>query len=379
MAKIELVHSDEKAGRDLAGLLTGLGHEVFRVQDASSALQGMKSFQPELMVLADPVAGGSCESLMGEVSREAPFLPMLVALSQRDAQRAVELMGLGAFDCIAPPWTAEAVKPCVLKALRFPGAPMSLLPAQPSSGKKYYTAGAVLAAALFAAGIYFFWNLFLPGTTAMTVSWELPYSHPAGLAWDGKSFWIADWYTQSIYRHDLSSLRVDRVYAVPGEVPVALTFAEGAVWVAGSSGNAEKRLLDGDFSRGARRKIPGNVPSCLSYDGVYLWSCDAKANVLRRHLLDENLTAVEAFPYPGARPAALAFDGKFLWSLDDAKLELLKHDIQRPSQVLRRYRLPEYSSQNLKPAGLAWDGRHFWSVAERDKGQGRIIRHTLAE
>lgn len=379
MAKIELVHCDEKAGRELEVLLRGLGHEVLRVGEASSALRSLKSFGPELLVLADPVPGSSCESVMREVSREAPFLPVLAALSERDAQRAVELMKAGAIDCIAPPWTAEAVKPCVLKALRFPGVSMGLLPDKPSSGSRYYYGGAVLASALFAAGIYFFWNLFLPRTTAMTVSWDLPYSHPAGLAWDGKSFWIADWYTQAVYRHEPSSLNVDRVHAVPGEVPVALAFAEGAVWVAGSSGYAEKRLLDGDFSRGARRKVPGNVPSCLAYDGVYLWSCDARGNVLRRHLLDEKLTAAETFPYPGARPAALAFDGKFLWSLDDSRLELLKHDLQRPSQVLRRYRLPEYSSQNLKPAGLAWDGRYFWSVAERDKGRGRIIRHSLAE
>src|SRR5581483_8513237 len=98
----------------------------------------------------------------------------------------------------------------------------------------------------------------------------------------------------------------------------------------------------------------------------------------RKHLVDDQLTVLAAYPYPGAAPAALAFDGKSLWSLDAPHRELLRHNLERPDEVIERVPLPEYRDGRYRPMGMAFGGANFWTVGEkapRGQGPARLYRH----
>ncbi|MEE8425493.1 MAG: hypothetical protein V3S11_06670, partial [Elusimicrobiota bacterium] len=210
--------------------------------------------------------------------------------------------------------------------------------------------------------------------------WELPYSHPAGLAYDGKYFWITDWYSKTLHRHDPVSLRIDRTVHIPREVPGAVAFAGGAVWIAATPRGIVKHMLND------RLTVLGRYPDIkhqtlgMAYDGLYLWTVDAGKRKLHKRILDDRLSVVESYAYPGSRPAALAFDGTELWSLDAGNREILRHDLDRPTRITMRIPLPEYRSGEWTPTGLAWARGRFWTVAQRrrrGRGKARIFSHPL--
>jgi hypothetical protein len=214
---------------------------------------------------------------------------------------------------------------------------------------------------------------------AAPTQWELPYAHPAGLAFDGDSFWITDWFSQTIYIHERKGLRAARTVHLPGEVPGAAAFAAGTLWT--SSGNKlVKHMLDAKLTVLSSAQDAHGQTVGMAYDGLYLWTCDAKPGRLHKRILDADLTEVAAYRYPGTRPAALAFDGKTLWSVDAGTRDLLEHDIAQPEKIRRRIALTAYRDGEWKPVGLAFDGVRFWTAAENTAKAdrlGRVFAHPV--
>jgi hypothetical protein len=218
---------------------------------------------------------------------------------------------------------------------------------------------------------------------APPTSWDLPYSHPAGLAFDGKELWVTDWFSQSVHRHAPADMRLLRTLNFPREIPGALAFAADALWVAAAPRSIVKHMLDAKLTvlgGWYADRAPQTVG--MAYDGLYLWTCDSAKGRLYKRILDDELSIIASYEYRGGKPAALAFDGKDLWSLDAPNREVLRHDLKDPARVTLRVPLPEYRSGGWTPTGLAFDdgtGR-FWTVAERrPKGEGaaRIFVHRL--
>lgn len=372
MATLGLVLAEDEIRQELARLLARLGHEVLQASSLSGALELLQRRSPQVLLVQETLDGSSGEVVLREALRVAPLLPVIVCLNRRDAPRAVELLRLGAFECVAPPWTSESLAVPIRRALRL-GTSFELpRPAPPEgrrTGRRLAALGAALAAGLLCLAALKPW---LDRRRAEApLAWALPYAHPAGLAWHAGRLWIGDWYSQSVYAHEPSDLSIVAVHHFPGEQPACLAVAEGSLWVASASGQATKRLLDEQFSLLGRFRLPG-APVGLAYDGLYLWSLDSAQGRLHKHLLDDRLSVLESYPFPGGKPAALAYDGSSLWSLDEGGV-LRRHDLASPDRLLASFPPEELG---WKPTGLAWDGRRLWSVAEsRSPGQGRILRH----
>ncbi len=126
-------------------------------------------------------------------------------------------------------------------------------------------------------------------------------------------------------------------------------------------------------------RYPGAAPNSagLAFDGLYLWTLDARAKLLSKHLLDRDLTVLATYPWRGAKAAGLLFDGKTLWTLDAADRRLLQHRLERRDEIAAAVPLPEYSSGEFVPTGVAWDGTRFWTVGEAKDGKSpaRLVRH----
>ena len=379
MAAVALFSKDDESRRELQLAIEEHGHRALWASQAAGLLEIVRKSRPSLVVAVE--SGDDCGAVLLELSREAPALPVVVALKPRSAARALELLRLGAFEVLAAPWTSENLAAALAKALRLKGTEFEVVRPFSASAAKPMGYFLVALAATVLVGAYFALRSSpKPPPPAPPSEWPLPYSHPAGLAFDGKELWVSDWFSQTIYRHDPAGLRVVRALTLPAEVPGPLTFAADALWVASGARVLVKHMLDDKLT--VLLQVSDSAPQTvgMAYDGLYLWTCDAKEGRLNKRILDDRLTIVSSYPYPGSKPAALAYDGRSLWSLDAGNRELVEHDIANPEKVIERIVLSEYRKGGWKPTGLVFDGKRFWSVAEqapKGEGPGRIFAHSI--
>lgn len=379
MDSIGIVCPDEK---DRSKLLLAAGeagygaHAAFRLQEAVEIL---RERHPRLMLVAD---GPDCDAelVVREILRVSPLMPVIAALKVRDANRAVCLMRVGAVEVVAPPWTRENLQACMTKTLRYQGTAFSVVrtPVKRRTAHFFF----LVVAAYFALA---FSQVALKRQAALRqeaalkrYSWDMPYGHPAGLSFDGKDLWSIDWFSQSLYVHSTEDLSIKRLVHFPAEVPVALSLSADSVWSASANGTILRHMKDDRLTVTQRYKQAAPQTLGIVFDGLYLWTCDARR--LYKRIVDDQLTVLESYPYPGGKPAALAFDGKSIWSLDSANNQLLRHNLESPEQIIRRIPLSEYRDGKYKPMGMTWDGKRFWTVAEKrpkDSGPARMFEHQV--
>ena len=378
MAAIGLL-AKEAADRELLGLMLGeLGHSAEGAGRLEEALEFARERKTRAFLLVDG-GGADAESLTRELIRAFPLLPIVVAMKVRDASRAVALMRVGAAEVVAPPWTPEDLKASVSKGLRFQGTALTVANAAPLSRSPIWY---VLSVALFLAAGLGVASLKRvesnrAAVAARTDRWELPVRHPAGLAFDGKSLWLVEWFTQSFYSLSPNDTSVQIVRHLTAETPVAAVFTTEAMWTVSADGTVIRRMRDDKMTPLMRYPKAAPNSAGLAFDGLYLWSLDARAKVLRKHLVDRELSVLATYKWRGVKPAGLLFDGKTLWSLDAADRRLLRHGLAHPEDFVEAIPLPEYAEGVYIPVGAAWDGSRFWTVGEAKDGTSpaRLVRH----
>lgn len=379
MSVIALFARDAETREELRLAVEERGHSTLRAGELKDLVELVGRERPAA-VLAAVEGKEDPEGILAELRRAAPLIPVVVALKPRSAVRAVELLRLGAFEVVGAPWTPENLAAALSKALRAQGTEFQVLPPPVVTRSPVLRFAAVLAVLLFAAG-YLAYRTPPPPPAPEPTEWALPYNHPAGLAFRDKQLWVSDWFSQTVYRHDARTLEVAGTRHFPNEIPGAMAFAADSLWVASAPRSIVKHMLDDKLDVLGRFDDAAPQTVGMAYDGLYLWTCDAKDNRLHKRVFDSQLSIAASYRYPGARPVALAYDGHSLWSLDGGNRELLEHDIADPQRILRRVVLPEYRRGGWKPTGLAFDGKRFWTAAERlPKGDepGRVFVHSVA-
>lgn len=377
MALVGLLCADEEDRRKVALAAGETGHLVHGAGELADAVELLRERRPRLMIVVDG-PGSDGASLVRELRRAAPLLPIVVLQRVRDASRAVSLLRAGAAEVVAPPWTREHLEACLSKSLRFQGTALALLTPRPRRAAPLFW---ILSIAFLVGSLLYSDGLRrerLRQAAVPTLNhWDLPYKHPAGLAFDDGRLWIADWFTQSIYQHAMPDRALARVVHFPAETPTAFTLGSDNAWVASAAG-ITRRMKDAKLTELAR--FPGLERRSvgLAFDGLYLWSLSSNGRALRKHLPDQNLSVIATYKYPGLAGAALVWDGRSLWSLDAGHRELVRHNLERPDEPVERVSLPEYGDGRFRPVGLGWDGERFWTVAERlprSSGSARLFRH----
>lgn len=379
MAHLVLLASHAGDREVLAGLLGEQGHLAHGAGALGEAVELARERRAKGALVVDG-AGVDAEVMTRELLRAYPLLPVVVAQKVRDAERAVALMRAGAAEIVPPPWTPEELKACVSKGLRYQGT--ALVPVKtpaPRRAALWYglAVGLTLAAGLGLASHRRAERL-AREAALKTDRWDLPVKHPAGLAHDGARLWVVEWFTQSFYAL-APEAKVAQVLHLTAETPVAAAFTPEALWTVGADGTVVRRMRDGKLTPLARYPRAAPASAGLAFDGLYLWSLDARKKLLRKHLLDAQLSIAGTYKWRGLKPAGLAFDGRSLWTLDAADRRLLRHELTRADEVVDSLPLPEYGSGAFTPTGLAWDGSRFWTVGEAKdaKGPARLVRHPV--
>ncbi len=184
---------------------------------------------------------------------------------------------------------------------------------------------------------------------------KTPGPLPTGLAFDGQNLWLADSYTDKIYKIDPKTGNILKSFDSPGHRPEGLAWDGKYLWHIDSG---EKSMYCLDPQTGEALSIlesNSSYPRDLAWDGEYLWIVDYQSDILLKVSPQDGMM-VQNFPSPAGEPAGLAFDGKYLWVTDRSTDRIY---LVNPSDGLCLSSLRSYGPF---PYGLAWGENSLWNV-----------------
>lgn len=184
---------------------------------------------------------------------------------------------------------------------------------------------------------------------------KTPGPCPTGLTFDGKNLWLADNFTDKIYKISPESGKVLKTFDSPGHHPEGLAWDGKYLWHI-DSGENYMYLLDPETGR-ALSILESNSsnPRDLAWDGKYVWTVDYRRDILIK-VSPEDGMMVQTFPSPAREPAGLAYDGKYLWVTDRSEDRIY---LVNPSDGLCLSSLRAYGPFAY---GLAWGDNVLWNV-----------------
>ena len=369
-AAILLLCPAERDLSKLRPLFAAAGADLAAAEGLQEALAALRKGRPAAIFLTDGPETAA-EIALQEFRREAPFVPALVLLRERDSSRAAALLKAGAFDCAQPPWTPEEIARLCRKALSPVSPRLELDDSRLRSGRRLLAglAAAFCLLAGFAGGLYLAWRNYRPAPEKPKTSFALPYSHPTGIVPLGESLLISDWHSQALYKHSPADLRLQKVFPLQETTPVALAAGREALWVAGADGRVEKRLPDAGLTRLQRKARLLPPPDGACFDGLYLWTANARAGEITKRIPLDDLPALATYKYPGRALGALACDNRFLWAADPGLKALLRLQLDNPEILLSSSPVKAYAGRGVKITALASAGGRIWFAgADGDKG-----------
>lgn len=184
---------------------------------------------------------------------------------------------------------------------------------------------------------------------------KTPGPCPTGLTFDGQNLWVADHYTNKIYKIDPESGKVLKIFDSPGHHPEGLAWDGSHLWHIDSGEKSLYRLNPETGTAVLILESNSSHPRDLAWDGTSIWIIDHRSDILIKvspvdGMMEEN------YPAPAREPAGLAFDGKYLWVTDRAEDRIY---LVNPSDGLC---LSSFRSYGPFPYGLAWAGDALWNV-----------------
>ncbi len=189
---------------------------------------------------------------------------------------------------------------------------------------------------------------------------KTPGPCPTGLTFDGSYLWLADAYTDKIYKISPKNGKIIKTIEAPGYHPEGLAWDGKFLW---HIDRGEKYMYQIDPNTGEAVKIlesNSNNPRDLAWDGEGIWIADFRRDLLLKVSPVDGMMELN-FPSPAREPAGLAFGGKYLWVTDrvDDRIYLVN-----PSDGLV---LSSFRSPGPFPYGLAFDGETLWNVDYENK------------
>ncbi|NIM59695.1 MAG: hypothetical protein GTO16_12260 [Candidatus Aminicenantes bacterium] len=184
---------------------------------------------------------------------------------------------------------------------------------------------------------------------------KTPGPCPTGLTFDGNSLWLADNFTDKIYKISPESGKILKSFDSPGHHPEGLAWDGKHLWHI-DSGEKYMYLLDPETGR-ALLILESNSsnPRDLAWDGKYVWIVDYRRDLLIK-VSPEDGMMVQNFPSPAREPAGIAYDGKYLWVTDRGEDRIY---LVNPSDGLCLSSLRAYGPFAY---GLAWGDNVLWNV-----------------
>ncbi|MBN1620973.1 MAG: hypothetical protein JW871_00090 [Endomicrobiales bacterium] len=206
-------------------------------------------------------------------------------------------------------------------------------------------------------------------------SYDVVYSKPTNIAFDGEYIWICDWFGQSIYKHKPGKkLELVKIFHFPEKHITTISWINGYLWSADPwNKKIYKHNLDENLTILDSYPISGISPSAICGYNNKLWSCDASKGEIYLHDIEKDLKITATYKSPGTSPSGLFFDGEKLWSLDSHENRIYRHNMDGDLTVEHAYLPPNYEQKGFNLSGISGDRDKVWICSEK---MGRIFEYS---
>jgi len=196
-----------------------------------------------------------------------------------------------------------------------------------------------------------------------------------GLAYDGKSIWVADWKEDLVYKLDpATGKKLDTIQS-PGPRPTGVAWDGAQLWVADLHFNKAYRIDPATKLVTKEIPLPGSYPLGLAWDGKMLRLADRNEKKIFRVSPGDGASFGEVAS-PGGEITGLAWEGGTLWAANRVDDELYAIDPEK-GWVLSVLKAPGPYAWGLAPDGAGGlmvadyaDGKVHVVAADPSKGKG---------
>lgn len=373
MAKILIIDDEADMRFAMRMLLERTGHQVVEAGDGEAALKKLAEENADLALLDMRLPGMDGIQILQRIKTEYPNVPVVMVTGYGNVELADQALQMGADHYLSKPFhnkellnvlhgilqkrglpIPEPEKPVETVALATTASP------EPAAAKKMDRKQmGIIGGAVFAVGALAF---FLFGKPAK-MDYPILYSNPSSLIFRGQQLWVSDWFTQSVYVHDLTQkdLKVLKTYYMPDVHVTGMAMSKDALYTADSwTKSIRKHKLDDRLTVVQSVPSPGGAPCSLFFDGKYLWSCDLATGKIYQHQPDERFTVVAVYSSPGAAPVGFFKDDLFGWTLDAKTRQLYERRLDGQLTVKHAYQLREWEEGSAQLASFTWHGDDLW-------------------
>lgn len=207
-----------------------------------------------------------------------------------------------------------------------------------------------------------------PGDVLSSIA--APGRTPTGLAWDGRSLWIADRLADTLYALDPATGEVLRRLPSPGFVPRGLTWDGSHLWCVDREENRISRVDPGSGLTVWSFEAPTPSPQGLAWDGSDLWLADDSQDVLCK-ISPVDGTVIEQFPAPMKNPTGLEWWNGYLWCGDRREDRIYLVAPEHGGEVVLSIEAP-----GPHVRGLAFDGE---ALCAADYQEDRVFRVVMED
>lgn len=398
MASILVVDDDAGMRQIISKILIPHGFEIISCDEGALAIEITKEKHPDAVLLDIRLSDMDSADILAGIKKIKSSIPVIILSGFGDIDAAVGLVRLGAFDYISKPFKVNDLLNLVNKALnQF--AKTEILPIitekevsvevgddephdipsldvhRPSKLKKYAAgvAGGLVFLAGLGFGIYAFSGSIAPGDAEFDVG----YTNPSSICWDGKNIWVVDWIEGKLYRHDRKDdFAVTAEFDLPGIEPTGFAFDGAEFW---ASNSFEQKIHKLKIERGRgftvaeSYKSPGMSPSGLCFDGKNMWSLDFQQAKVYKHKSDGSASVEVAYDSPAVNPCGM-FKYKKHFFIADAKSNRI-YKLSPDTFILAGiYALPSFEDGKKHIVGIACDGKNIWLTSS---GEAKIYRFSF--
>jgi len=372
MNKILLIISDAKRRAEISKILVEGNYEVSSNAFADNPSELMKTFDPMLVMLD----GHLMENVGAKLRQAYPQKPLVAWMSERDAKLAVDIINMGALDCLCPPVSFGEIHGVIRHILnktvtKDAPVPLPKRDYRPLLQKIAIGVGLLSVIALF--------MLISGHQSSNSKTYPLTYQNPTGVFWYKNRLWTSDWYTQSVYQYKIggSALKLLKIYSFPEYNANAVAVIKDMLWVSGTDGYIRTySIVDNVPTIVNTFKAPGFSPTGLCLQGQYLWSTDAETNKIYQHSLNSPDDILATYDYPGAMPVGLFWDGKKFWSADGKANKVYRHSSPEAKfEIEASFALAPEGGGVV--AGMSGDDNNLWLIYTSQPA--RVLRYPFTK
>jgi CheY-like chemotaxis protein len=371
MPKILVIDDEADMRFAVRMLLERSGHTVLEADNGEAALSRIDEGVPDLVLLDMRLPGMDGIQILQKIREKQKDLPIIMVTGYGNVELAEQALQLGADHYLSKPFHNKELidvigqilrkrgyvlpEPSASPADRTESAPESPLEEVAEDRRSF---NGLFLVAMILAGAALAWHFVTPRS-----NYPVPYSNPAGLVFTDQNLWVADWFSQAIYVHDVHKrdLPLKKTYYLPDVHLTGMAVTGNAVYTADSWAHVlRKHRMDDHLSVVFTVPSPGPSPCSLFWDGKYLWSCDLSTGKIYQHQADDRLTVVASYLSPGKAPVGFFKDDRYAWSMDAKTRMIYERRLDNQLSIVATYQLPEWEEGMAPLACFTWLGNDLW-------------------